>query len=177
MPRAMNCLCRLSFALGATAIACFDSSGPIAAGIVPFDATVQPVLTATSAATGAAGRETVRVTVVMTNPDAYSRQFTFHQPCLLSLRLYDTPARTGTPAYQDGLWPGGCKSLLYTDTLAAHANVTYSSTSNLDVYSPPAPNAQRLPPDRYYGTVSVSVVELTSNARTLPVGEVVVAVP
>jgi hypothetical protein len=163
-------------ALGATAIACAESTSPDIT-VVSFDALVQPVLTATSSVTGAAGSEVIRVAVVVTNPDAFARRYSLHQPCLLSLRLYVTPDRTGTPVYPNGTGPGGCKASVLYDTLAAHASVTYAGDSYPLVYSPSTPNGQRLPPGRYYGTVSMDILELTPAVRTLPVGEVVLAAP
>jgi hypothetical protein len=164
-----------SLALGIATMACSEATGP--AHVVAFDARVQPLITATSAVTGAAGSEMVQVSVVVTNPDDAPRQLTVPQPCLLSLRLYATPARTGTPVYSDGLAPGGCKSTLYPDTLDAHASITYRNASSPIVYAPPAPTGQRLPPGRYYASVNVGIVELTPGTTLIPVGEVVLAAP
>jgi hypothetical protein len=163
--------------LSVAAVACSDAIAP--AEVMPFDATVQPTLTVTSSVTGAAGEEIVRLSVAVGNPDAAMRRYTLRQPCVLLLRLYATPARTGTPLYADERAPGGCKWSPMPDTLAGHGSVTLTSASHPALYfaSPGAPPIQPFPAGRYYASVSVGVLELSPGTSELPAGEVQLATP
>lgn len=166
---------RASVLIAFAATACADTAAP--RSVIPFDATTQPILTATSSLSGAPGAEDVFVTVQPRNPDTNPRQFTRLTVCTVATRLYTSPARTGTPAYSPELAPGGCKSPSRVDTIAGGATLNLAVAVHPVQFLTVAPFSKALDAGRYYVSARVGVIELTAGSEVVPAGEVVLATP
>ena len=157
------------------ATACADAAAP--RSVIPFDATTQPILSATSSVSGAPGAEDVLVTVQLRNPDTKPRQFTRLALCTVTPRLYTSPARTGTPAYSPEFAPGGCKSPSRVDTIAGGTTLNLAVAVHPVQFLMVAPFIKALDAGRYYVSARVGVIELTAGTDVIPAGEVVLATP
>ena len=152
------------------ALACADVTTP--ALRAPFDGSLQPEISASIVTTGAGQAASLQASVTLRNPDSRPRTLTRTTTCLVNLRLYADPARTGSPLFQEEFQTGGCKGTLVVDTLAPGANKTYQGEPRL-VSSLHNPTSPSLPPGRYYASVLVGIVELLPMNALLPLGDVV----
>ena len=152
---------------------CSDVTAPLVAR--PFDDLLQPGLAVASTVTGAAGQEVIEVTVTLSNPDLAPRTYTERAPCVLLIRLYATPARSGVPVYADEWMPGGCKSIPLVVTLASHASASLVRASHPGLIAGSPPSLQLLPAGRYYASVNIGVQELVAGTTEMPAGELVIA--
>ena len=129
--------------------------------VLSFDSTVVPEFSASATVAGSGDRMHVEYVASMRNPDTRPRIATQAAPCTVLLRLYSESDSSGTAVHRDEAAPGGCKSSLRPDTLAAGATRTYRGYSTPFIITPPdRPQIAPLPPGRYLARVYISVREL-----------------